>query len=425
MRLGFSSMGKSRKQALKETYWELRAALPRLARLLHPANANFAYTVGADAFRFFVTNTRPVEGETRARAIAAAGWLARAQDATPDDGVSHGYFPCHVGTKSGWRDSYPETTGYIIPSLLQYAERYGDEAMRDRAFRMAIWETEIQLPSGAVQGGILCAPEKRTPAVFNTGMVLQGYTAALLNGNSDIRIAQAARRAADFLVADMNDDGHFRTHGDFVAEADVKTYNCLCAWALYRFGVCSGDEQYQKAALRAIAAAVGEQKDNGWFARNCLTHPEAPLTHTIGYTLQGILEVALLAGRDDYLDVARKGIEPLVDRISERGFIHGRFFADWTPASRSSCLTGNAQLAIVLYRLYEATSQLKYRESADKLVNFLKGLQITDSSNPALNGAIAGSFPILGSYMTTGYPNWATKYFLDSLMLQDQLSANR
>jgi hypothetical protein len=82
-------------------------------------------------------------------------------------------------------------------------------------------------------------------------------------------------------------------------------------------------------------------------------------------------------------------------------------------------------LAIVLYRLYEATGEVKYLDAADKLVDFLKGLQIIDSSNPALNGAIAGSYPIIGSYMTTGYPNWATKYFLDSLMLQDQLSLNR
>jgi len=39
-----------------------------------------------------------------------------------------------------------------------------------------------------------------------------------------------------------------------------------------------------------------------------------------------------------------------------------------------------------------------------------------------VNGAIGGSYPLLGSYMTAGYPNWATKYFLDGLLLQERLS---
>ena len=85
-------------------------------------------------------------------------------------------------------------------------------------------------------------------------------------------------------------------------------------------------------------------------------------------------------------------------------------------------MTGSAQIAIVCYRLFETTNDRKYMEAADKLVNYLKPLQCLDSYNDSLNGAIAGSFPITGSYMTFGYPNWATKYFLDSLMLQSKLS---
>ena len=46
----------------------------------------------------------------------ALGWLYRAQDATPDGGVSHSY---ELGR--GWLPSYAETTGYIIPTLLNAA----------------------------------------------------------------------------------------------------------------------------------------------------------------------------------------------------------------------------------------------------------------------------------------------------------------
>jgi len=117
-----------------------------------------------------------------------------------------------------------------------------------------------------------------------------------------------------------------------------------------------------------------------------------------------------------------KGVDPLLEKIKENGFLYGRFYSDWEPACFSSCLTGSAQIAIVCYRLFEKTGDRKYKNSADKLVNYLKYLQKLDSPNDAINGALAGSFPINGSYMTMGYPNWATKYFLDSLMLQNKFS---
>ena len=86
------------------------------------------------------------------------------------------------------------------------------------------------------------------------------------------------------------------------------------------------------------------------------------------------------------------------------------------------CLTGSAQIAVVCFRLYQETTIDKYRRAADILVNYLKALQSLDSPSPAINGAIAGSFPLLGGYMRAGYPNWATKYFVDALMLQDRLN---
>src|SRR5262249_20614642 len=43
----------------------------------------------------------------------AAAWLAAAQDSQPDGGIAGRY---HLAR--GWTSSYPETTGYAIPTLL-------------------------------------------------------------------------------------------------------------------------------------------------------------------------------------------------------------------------------------------------------------------------------------------------------------------
>lgn len=406
---------------LKGRYWAARKTVALTVRLLRPRNRTFAVHVLENHLRFLFGSVRPLAGQTRQRAQAAAEWLLRAQDATPDGGVSYGYFPCDHGHGSGWRPSYPETTGYIIPSLLDFAEYFKDDTVRRRALEMAFWEIQVQMASGAVQSGMLTKPRHRTPAVFNTGMVLHGYSAAY-RASGNLRLLEAGRRAATFLLGDLGTDGHFRTHGTSVTQHRIKTYSCLCAWALYRFGEDTGEAQYQAAAIKAVEAAVGQQQPNGWFANNCLTNPVAPLLHTIGYTLQGILEVGILAGRDDLVDRVRRGTDPLLARTSPRGFLHGQFYADWEPASFSSCLTGSAQLAVVCYRLHEITGVERYLSAADRILDFLKALQIVDSPDPGVNGALAGSFPLLGSYLAAGYPNWATKYFLDGLLLQDRLA---
>ena len=405
----------------RERYWALLRQIDRIRALRRPAARPFARVLLRDWLEFSLGRSRPIEGQIRERAEAAVAWLLRAQAATPDDGVSLGYFPCHPDASDGWLDSYPETTGYIIPTLLAFADQFQRDDVRQSALRMAAWEIEVQMPSGAVQGGTVCARDRQVPAVFNTGMVLQGYSAAY-RVTGDARFLEAGRRAADFLVTDMGDDGHFRSHGAFVAQDAIKTYNCLCAWALWSFSRDSEDDRYAKTALRAIEAALGQQQPNGWFANNCLTDREAPLSHTIGYALQGILEIGILAERDDLVAAARSGVAPLLERISPDGFLPGCFFSDWEPATFSSCLTGSAQLAVVCYRLHERTGADEYRAAADRLINHLKARQVLAGPDPGVTGAIGGSFPLLGSYMTGGYPNWATKYFLDGLLQQHRLS---
>src|SRR5262249_32829432 len=61
---------------------------------------------------------------------AAAEWLAAAQDSQPDGGISGRY---HLAR--GWTSSYPETTGYTVPTLLAVAEALEEPAYIERARR--------------------------------------------------------------------------------------------------------------------------------------------------------------------------------------------------------------------------------------------------------------------------------------------------
>lgn len=397
------------------TYWQFSAIAKETKILcLHP-DKTIRQHVRLDLMRYLFGLVKPGAGEIEQCANAAVDWLLRAQSATPDDGVSLGYFPCD-GVYKGWRPSYPETTGYIITTLFNYAFRFDKPLVREAAIKMAKWEIEIQMPSGAVQGGPVTTPERQTPAAFNTGMVLDGWCTAF-HETQDTAFLDAARKAADFLLNDLDENAYFITNGDYVSAGEIKTYTCLCAWALYRFGELVEDKRYCEESIRSIEAALRQQQSNGWFAHNCLNRSDAPLTHTIGYALQAILEVGLLSGREDFLEAAQRGLDPILPNITPTGYLAGRFYSDWEPASFSSCLTGNAQIAIVCFRLAEVTRKASYAEIANRLLDFLKSLQYSVAVNTEFHGAIAGSFPLFGEYMRSGYPNWATKYYLDALLL--------
>ena len=62
---------------------------------------------------------------------AAMNWLCLAQDIQNDGGVSLRY-----SLIDGWEKAYPETTGYIIPTFIEYASfTENKELSRIRKFR--------------------------------------------------------------------------------------------------------------------------------------------------------------------------------------------------------------------------------------------------------------------------------------------------
>src|ERR1043166_7027136 len=105
---------------------------------------------------------------------ASLEWLCVAQDNSPshDGGVARDY---SLATGS-WASSYPETTGYITPTMLEAAHRRNEPALAERARRMLDWLVSIQFPEGGFQGGKIDAVP-RVPVTFNTGQILLGLAA--------------------------------------------------------------------------------------------------------------------------------------------------------------------------------------------------------------------------------------------------------
>lgn len=356
----------------------------------------------------------PVRG-IREHLQGAAEWLLRAQRATPDDGVAHCYdLQGHV-----WRASYPETTGYIIPTLYDYARYYEAVEYADAAYRMAAWEAEIQLPDGGVRAGRMDA-EIVAPTVFNTGQVLFGWARAYRE-SGDERMKTALERAADWLVAAQDADGAWRRFPSPFTSSKLNSYNTRTAFGLVRAYEACGREAWRAAADRNVQWAIGRALPNGWLPDNSLTTTpgDIALTHTIAYSIRGILEVGTALKKPEYLEHALRMARAVAARQRPDGALPGYLAPDWSPAARWTCVTGNSQMAINWLRLARLAGEEALMEHARRANRFNMGIQDLHHRDPGVRGAMKGSHPIDGHYMTWRFPNWAAKFFMDALMLEE------
>ena len=340
---------------------------------------------------------------------AAYDWLCAAQDATGDGGVAGCY-----NLATGWSASYPETTGYIIPTFLHYAAAKRVPSARDRALRMADWEVDVQLSSGAVRSGMMGG--KEGPAVFNTGQVLFGWMAAYATTH-DERYARSTRRAANWLASVQDDDGAWRQHLSLLTTSSVQTYNVRAAWGLAFAGHGLGEKRWVDAALANCEWALRQQHPNGWFAANAFSDEENPLLHTIGYVLEGLLGVGELLKHERWIRSVIQGVEPLLDAHGRDGVLKGRYDRYWRASVPWRCLTGEAQVALVMLRLARLTGEQKYNTVAVSLLEDLGRRQDLRSTHAESYGGVSGSEPLWGGYGPFNYLNWAAKFFIDALLL--------
>lgn len=343
---------------------------------------------------------------------AAAEWLARAQDASGCDGVS----ACYDAAKGAWAGAYPETTGYIIPTLLRYARFAGQPDYRERALRMAAWESDIQLADGGVRAGTMDATQV-APTIFNTGQVLFGWVAAWRE-TQDERFRDSLLRAADWLLAAQDEDGAWRRFGSPFAQHSLNTYNTRVAFALALAGRELGRPNYIEAAARNVRWALTQMHANGWLENNDLEDNTRPLTHTIAYATRGMLEVGLIAAEDSFVEAATRIARAVAATQRRDGALPGRLDARWRPAARWTCVTGNAQMAIIWQRLADETGDASWRPTAERANRFNLSVQDLSAASDGARDGIPGSHPLRGGYMTNRYPNWAAKFFMDALMLQ-------
>ena len=340
----------------------------------------------------------------------AIDWLIYAQKQTKDGGVSSSF-----SLLLGWGSSYPETSGYIIPTLINYYYISDDKIYLEVCKRIADWECSIQLDSGGFQGDVITKEKNIT--IFNTGQVILGLVRAYKEFNNQ-RYLNCAIKAGNLLVKSQEKSGKWIK---YCFNNIPHIYNVRVAWALLELFEITNEKIYQQIAIKNLNWSIKQKNKNYWFHNNSFKANKPPLLHTIAYSIRGFLESGILLENENFKNVAMNSSLKLLNYYQKYGLLPARFNSNWQSNDYYSCLTGDAQLSIIWLKLYQIYKEKKFLLNATKLNNYLKSNQILDSRWKDIDGAIKGSDPIWGLYNMFSFPNWATKFFCDALILENEI----
>jgi hypothetical protein len=150
-------------------------------------------------------------------------WILDAQQS--DGGIA-----AYYSLLTGYSESYPEVTGYIVPTLYDFSRISRDDKVLVAAERATRWLLSVQMTSGAFPAGLHDRSQDETqPSVFNTGQILQGLVRAHVETNRP-ELLQAAVAAGDWLIKVQQVDGSWS--GPAAYQTAAHTYYSMVAWAL-------------------------------------------------------------------------------------------------------------------------------------------------------------------------------------------------
>jgi len=344
-------------------------------------------------------------------------WIKASFEATGDGGSAAYY---HLG--HGWKSSYPETTGYLIPTLYEYSRYSIDSYWAELAHKAAEWLIKIQYKEGGWQGlqiGVPCEPR-----IFNTGMILDGMISAFLH-QKDEKYLEAAIKGVDWIISKIGNNGLFISNnpvkGGWSADILVLSY----AATVIQYLPADKQSKYLESIHNSMNSHLKFQAPNGWISASNFedSFPDTAVLHVLGYAFDGLLVLFEVTGEQKYMDSAMAIAGELLSLYKTTGQIPSYIKSDWSTyydmgrGKASLCLTGLSQVAICFHKIARIKNKPEYVEAANKIIAQVAGIGNWKSSCNGLSYGITGSYPISGHYQKYKTLNWAAKFHAESILL--------
>jgi hypothetical protein len=343
------------------------------------------------------------KSEFLGRTGAALDWLRRSMDV--HDGKGSAAFLA-LGK---WAPPYPETTGYLIETLLNYADYLKEPEWSDRALSCGRWLLEVQHANGSFPA---LYAHSGQPSIFNTGMILFGL-ARLYKEPGGADYQPALERAMEWMLGELAPDGSWPQHA--YHPGFIPSYYTRAVWAVLEAGKVLGQPDAESSMRKALSFYANRFSNNG-YVKDWGFHPEKPaFTHTIAYTWRGFWEAAWMLKEEKILEQVIRGLDEFAALREDKGQTPGSLDEKGHPDFSFLCLTGNFQLSALAARIYQHSGGIRFRRLARTFFEEAAVRQVLKPKSK-YHGGFAGSHPFWGPYQRFRYPNWAVKFFLDAYL---------
>jgi hypothetical protein len=330
-----------------------------------------------------------------------ADWLLRSQRKSPDgNGYSRSY-----SLLKGWDRGYIETTGYIIPTLLDVSSFLSEEKYRNSAVRASEWLLNVQTADGAFTD-----IDTYRPQIFDTGQVMLGLN-RMFRETDDVRFLKSARKAGQWLVNNQESDGSWMR---FAYNDRPHAYYSRVAAALIETGILCEADNFVDAGRHNLEWVLAQHQNNGYFRYSEFAPGEDAILHTIVYVLEGFSMAFDLTGENRWAETLNRGASALKRLVNEKGLLYSHYDDRWQPTKREFCITGLAQYAGICIDIFKINRDVEFLELSEGLIDRLRRWQMSWGSNIA--GALPSSIPVWGSYGGMDFYNWNVKFFLDAML---------
>lgn len=288
--------------------------------------------------------------------------------------------------------SYPEVSGYYIPTLIRWG-------YRNLAKQYADWLLNIQNLDGSWND-----TEGDKPYIFDTAQIIKGLIAQrnISYGNTK-KLDLAIIKGCEWIISNMNEEGRL-VAPDQSIWGDEKTCSELihiyCISPLLEAGKIYNRKDILNAAKKMINYYVTYKREE--------ILDFSLLSHFYAYVMEGLCDV----GEYELAKQAMKKIELLQ---SDDGAVPGYKNVKWV------CSTGLFQLAIVWYKLGNIEKGNRALEYATKLQNKSGGWYGSYGNYEKMDGRNKEYFP---TYFPISEISWAVKYFLDAIYYKNVAEFN-
>jgi hypothetical protein len=310
--------------------------------------------------------------------------------------------------------SYPETTGYMLCTLIFGRQHQLPTASDAELNRLLEYLLSAQLPDGSFP-----PPGNGSNGLaFDTGQVLTGLVAYHRHVDTSAALAKAIEKAARWLSDEVEADGSYSERSSYNGK---RAYYIRASMGLIHAAKEMQRRDWLEAAARNAEWTLRLRDGPTWFRRFSFEDGAFQNLHGIAYTLRGLIDLGRHLGRDDYIEASRSCIDAMVFRsypdLPAPHALPGYFARSFARYRRTVSPTGMCQVALSCMLLGRILNDERYAAKGRELIGSVKQFHFRGLPERAMNGLLPGSWPITGPYMHCSLPNWPIKFFLDGLYI--------